>query len=414
MPASAILVLSADAASMETITSTLTSVGYAVTPETDAAGALRSAPNHQLLVLDVVEGERTAAEICREIRTTPSLSAIPVLCVARSDSVEERIAFLEAGADDVMARPFDGRELEARVEALLVRFQRSRDLAPGTGAAQSAARRNRTVAVFSPKGGVGGTTIATNIAIVEARRRPDRVVLVDADVQFGQVATHLNIDGGQSLAELVRDETALREPEIMRTYALRHDAGLHVIAAPPGPQLAELVEPRHLGVLLENIVGSYDSVVVDSGSTLDERTMTVLERADAIILPVHPEMAALKAVRSLIDYFQEIGSLADKTAYVVNNMFAREILRLRDIETALGSRVTAELPYDPFLYLKAVNEGVPIVIGAPRSAPSERLARLTDAIFGAQPAAAPEPGAAPKPEEQQRRQRGLAGILRRG
>ena len=412
MPASAILVLSADAASMETINGVLTAVGYAVTGETDAAGALRSAPNHQLVVLDVVEGDRSAAEICREIRTTPSLSAIPILCVAQSDSVEDRIAFLEAGADDVMARPFDSRELEARVEALLVRFQRSRDLVPAGTPAQPAARRNRTVAVFSPKGGVGATTIATNIAVVEARRRPDKVVLVDADVQFGQVATHLNLEVRQSLAELVRDEIGLREPEIMRTYANRHDTGLHVLAAPPSPQLAELVEPRHLETLLENIVGSYDSVVVDTGSTLDERTMTVLERADVIVLPVHPEMAALKAVRSLIDYFQEIGSLADKAAYVINNMFAREILRLRDIENAIGARVMAELPYDPFLYLKAVNEGVPVVIGAPRSAPAERLSRLTDSIFGAQPVAAPEPGAAAKPVEA-RRQRGLTGMFRR-
>ena len=413
MPASAILVLSADAASMETINNALTAVGYAVTPETDAAGAMRSAPNHQLVVLDIVEGDRSAAEICREIRTTPSLSAIPILCVAQSDSVEERIAFLEAGADDVMARPFDSRELEARVEALLVRFQRSRDLTPAAGTAPTPVRRNRIVAVFSPKGGVGATTIATNVAIVEARRHPDRVVLVDADVQFGQIATHLNIEVRQSLAELVRDETALREPEIMRTYALRHDVGLHVVAAPPGPQLAELVEPRHLALLLDSIVGSYDAVVVDTGTTLDERTMAVLERADVIVLPVHPEMAALKAVRSLIDYFQEIGSLADKASYVVNNMFAREILRLRDIENALGSQVTAELPYDPFLYLKAVNEGVPVVIGAPRSAPAERLSRLTDSIFGAQPVGAPEPGATPRPAEP-RRQRGLAGILRRG
>jgi pilus assembly protein CpaE len=413
MPASTILVLSADAASMEIINGALTAVGYAVTPETDAARALRSAPDHQLIVLDVIEGDRSPAEICREIRTTPSLSAIPVLCVAQSDSVEERIAFLEAGADDVMARPFDARELEARVEALLVRFQRSRDLRPDDGTGATPARRNRTVAVFSPKGGVGGTTIATNVGVVEALRRPDKVVLIDADVQFGQVATHLNLEVHQSLAELARDETALREPEIMRTYALRHDSGLHVLAAPPGPQLAALVEPRHLGLLLEAVVGSYDSVVVDCGSTLDERTMTVLDRADVIVLPVHPEMAALKAVRSLIDYFQEIGSLADKAAYVVNNMFAREILRLRDIENALGAHVTAELPYDAFLYLKAVNEGVPIVIGAPRSAPAQRLSRLTDSIFGAQPVATPEPGAVAKPAEP-RRQRGLAGSLRRG
>ena len=93
------------------------------------------------------------------------------------------------------------------------------------------ARARRIVAVYSPKGGVGTTTIATNIAIAAAQRRPDRVVLVDLDLQFGGVATHLNLDPKQTLADVVRDEAALREPELLRTYAMRHDSGLHVLAA---------------------------------------------------------------------------------------------------------------------------------------------------------------------------------------
>lgn len=411
MPASAILVLSADPASIETITTALSSVGYSVTSETDPDAAFRAAPSHQLVVLDKLDGERSAADICREIRGTASMAAIPVLCVAQSDTVEERIAFLEAGADDVMARPFDGRELEARVEALLVRFQRSHALAPAEGVAGGgpAHRRNRIVAVFSPKGGVGTTTVATNMGVVQARQRPDRAVLIDLDVQFGQVATHLNMEVRQSLAEIVRDDTALREPEILRTYAMRHDSGLHVMAAPPSPELAELVEPKHVAQLLDTVVESYESVIVDAGSSLSELTMVVLDKADAVVLPVHPEMAALKAVHSLLDYLNEIGSVVGKTTFVLNNMFAREILRMRDVESALGTKVGAELPYDPFLYLKAVNEGVPIVIGAPRSAAADRLSRLTETVFGARAAAPGTP-----PAQADRKSRGLAGILRRG
>ena len=94
-----------------------------------------------------------------EIRAAPSMSAVPVMCVSATDDVEERIAFLEAGADDVMARPFDAREMEARVEALLLRFQRSKDLGPIISAdGLTLARARRTVAVYSPKGGVGTTT----------------------------------------------------------------------------------------------------------------------------------------------------------------------------------------------------------------------------------------------------------------
>ena len=95
---------------------------------TDPSDAFAQVADNQLVIIDVVSGDRTAADVCREIRATPSLVAIPVLCVSQTDEVEERIRFLEAGADDVMAKPFDARELEARVEALLLRFQRSKDL----------------------------------------------------------------------------------------------------------------------------------------------------------------------------------------------------------------------------------------------------------------------------------------------
>jgi Flp pilus assembly CpaE family ATPase len=139
--------------------------------------------------------------------------------------------------------------------------------------------------------------------------------------------------------------------------------------------------------------------------------MVVLDKADAVVLPVHPEMAALKAVRSLLDHLNEIGGVPTKTTYVVNNMFAREILRMRDVESALGSKVGAELPYDPFLYLKAVNEGVPVVVGAPRSSAADRLSKLTELLFG--PQLVPVVGVTQRPLDR-RKPRRLTGLLRRG
>jgi pilus assembly protein CpaE len=242
--------------------------------------------------------------------------------------------------------------------------------------------------------------------MVMAARRPDRVVLIDLDLQFGQAATHVNLEPNQTLADVVRDDAALREPELLRTYAMRHDSGLHVLAAPPSPELSELIEPRHVNAILETILGTYDTVVVDGGSTLDERTMAVFEHADSVIIPVYPEIAALKAVHALLDYLAEAGSVGAKTTFVLNNCFAREILKLRDIESALGTKIGAELPYDGFLYLKAVNEGVPIVVGAPRSAPAERLSRLAALAFGLDGATA----VASVPEK---RRSGLGALLRR-
>jgi len=405
VPARTILLLEADAAAADSITNNLARLGYNVTTVADADQAVELAAANELVILDVADGKKTAVDVAREIRAAPAMTGLPILAISQTDAVEERIEFLVAGADDVMPKPFDARELEARVDALFLRVQRARDLAPPPALEGTMLPKvRRMVVVFSPKGGVGTTTIATNIALAQAQRKPDKVVLIDLNLGFGCVATHLNLDVRQSLADVIRDEAALREPELLRTFAMRHDSGLHVLAAPPTPELAGLVEPQHVEQLLDTILRQYDAVVIDAGSMLDDRTMIVVDHADALIVPVYPEIAALKAVRAMLDYFNENGSAGSKAAFVVNNIFAREILRMRDVESALGARVTLELPYDPFLYLKAVNEGIPIVKGAPRSVAADRLVRLSATAFnesGDDAAAAPE------------RTRGLTGLLRR-
>jgi pilus assembly protein CpaE len=398
VPASSILVFSTPAVSGEPLNPILAGAGYQVTDAGAAEDAFARIVEHQLVAIDLgtgTSGDKTAVELCREIRGTPAMAAVPVLAVASSDDVEERISFLEAGADDVVARPFDARELEARVEALLLRFQRSRDLSPVLSSdGLTISKPKRTVAVYSPKGGVGTTTVAVNVAVAAAASRPDKVVLVDLDLQFGGVATHLNLDPKQTLVDVIRDETALREPELMRTYAMRHDSGLHVLAAPMTPEASELITADHIVHIIGTLLDGYEAVVIDAGSILDDRVLSIFELAETIILPVYPEISALKSVHGLLDYLNEAGSMGAKATFVLNNVFAREILKPRDIESALGTKISTDLPYDPFLYLKAVNEGVPIVIGAPRSAAADRLVKLSASAFGrdgvAVPSGAPE------------------------
>src|SRR4029450_5965105 len=171
VPASTILVLESADAGTESLGPILTTAGYTVTRTADADEAVAKVAEHQLAIIDLGKAKKsakTAFDLCREIRATPSVAPVPILCVAATDDVEERISFLEAGADDVVARPFDGREVEARVEALLLRFQRSKELAPVVSAdGLTLAKPRRIVAVYHPEGGGGATTIRPNITSEE-------------------------------------------------------------------------------------------------------------------------------------------------------------------------------------------------------------------------------------------------------
>ncbi len=384
MPASAILLLEHDVPSAELIQRSLTPGGATVTVMADAAAVIAAAAEHSLVIIDVTDPSTTAADVCRELRSKLELASIPVLCITQTDDVEERIRFFEAGADDVIAKPFDARELEARVEALSVRFNSSRELTPLLTSETGQNPARTLVAVYSPKGGAGTTTLATNLAAVMAERRPGRVAIIDLDLQFGQVATHLNVRPRQTVADLSRDDQSRRDVELIRTYAALTGYGLSVFAAPASPELAETITTAHVEEMLSTTCAAYENVVVDAGSYLDERSMLVLERAEGVVIPIYPDIAALKAVHVLIDYLNETGTIVSKTSFILNNLFAREILKLRDVESGLGAKIAMDLPYDPFLYQKAVNEGIPLVRGAAKTAIAERFAQIAALAFDEQ------------------------------
>jgi len=375
-----ILLLASDRNAATQVAQALAAPGHGVTVVATVADLLASAPRYSLVVLDRVPAGTTIADVIAQLRADPSGPVAPILAISQTADVEERIALLEANADDVITRPFDAAELTSRAEALAMDAQRAETRPGGRGFASGSGRR--VIAVFSPKGGVGTTTISTNLALLAAERHPNQTLIMDLDLSFGQVASHLNLTPKQSVLELARDVAAQHDPDLFRTYAIHHPGNLQVLTAPPGPGFTSLITPQHVEDIITVASESYEVVIIDAGTALDERAMTVFGRSDTTIIPVLPEIPALNSVHLMFDQLSDIGALGGSIIFVLNNAFARDLLKRTDIETALGAKIAAELPYDPLAYLKAVNEGVPVVRGSARSLPAERLRALADIVFG--------------------------------
>ena len=403
-----ILLLTIDRSAADSLTAALSRPGHGVTAIADPVELFAAAAGYSLLIVDRLKEPYTVAAVIEELRRNDATGKLPVLAIAQTDDIEERIRLLEAGADDVITKPFDPVELEARVEAVSLRFQRSMSVsaaAPLATASIGDPNARRVITVFSQKGGVGTTTIATNLAILAAERHTKSTLLIDLDLSFGQVASHLNLQPKQGLLELVRDEAALREADLFRTYAVHHPSGLQVIAAPPSPGFASLVTAEHVELVLARAVEAYEIVIVDAGATRDERMLAIFSRSDTVVVPVVPEIPALNAIHLLTDQLTETGAMGRQTMFVLNNTFARDLLRRADIETALGASIANDLPYDPLAYLRAANEGIPVVSGSPKSQAAVKFRELADAVLGrATPvgAAASTNGSEPAPKKERR------------
>ncbi len=389
-----ILLLSAERRSVQPLATALTSTGHSVTVVTRPDEAVKAAAGYSLMMIDSVTAPATVGDVVTMLRAGDRTARLPVLAVAQSGQLDETIALIEAGADEVIARPFDQPELIARLEALSLRSQATGS-GPGPGGAIGDDGRHRLVAVFSPKGGVGTTTVATNLALIVAEARPNKVLLIDLDLSFGQIALHLNLQPKQTLLELARDEAALHDPELFRTYAIHHASGLHVLAAPPMPSLGALVTAEHVELALTRALEAYEIVVLDAGTAIDARLTSVFSMSETVVVPVVPEIPALNSVHILVDQLSDTGMLGGQTVFVLNNAYARELLKRTDVETALGSKIGADLPYDPIVYLKAVNEGNPVIRSAPKSQAADKLRTLATFVFGA--ALVPVGGVVAKP-----------------
>jgi pilus assembly protein CpaE len=382
VPAGSILLVESDGPSAALLSAALTVRGHDVTTVASVEEAAAVAGSHAIVLIDVLPGPRDGIELCRRIRTDPASASTPIIAISGSDDLEERIAFLEAGADDVMSRPFDPPELEVRVEALLVR----RDATPVGGFVGERGGGGggpvRVLTVYSPKGGVGATTIAVNVAVGAALASPGRVLLVDLDVRWGQVATHLNLTTPHTIVDLVHDLPAVKEPGLFRSYTVRHESGLHVLAAPAAAASAEYVAADVVAEALRTASADFDLIVVDAGSELDALSLMALDVADRVVLPVAADIPSLKPVVQLLEYLNETGSVTDKTVVVVNQIFSRQLVGADQIESLLGLPVSARLPYDEDAHLRSTNEGSPVVVRAPRSASAGAFAKLTTALLG--------------------------------
>jgi Flp pilus assembly CpaE family ATPase len=182
---------------------------------------------------------------------------------------------------------------------------------------------------------------------------------------------------------------------------MAHPSGLQVLAAAPQPGTTVL-DGDQAAHLVDAALAAFPMVVVDAGSQLDERALAALGAADDVLVVVSPEFAALKTVRATLDYLTEIGAPLINPKIVLNELFAHQMLTAADIEAALGSPIAVRIPHDPMLFQRAVNEGNPVSLLAPRSAPSNRFEFLAKFVVGED---VPHDGAAEAP----RKRRGLFG-----
>src|SRR5262245_41997189 len=212
-----------------------------------------------------------------------------------------------AGAREFLVKPFSSDELTASIRQVAAREREKLSrmavapamvAAAGQAAAPAASDPGElglVVAVFSPQGGVGRTTIAVNLAVAAHQEYGGRVCLVDGSLQFGDVGVLLNLNPkNKSIADLVPELEAGGEPESLDTFVINHSTGIRVLLAPPSPEMAELVTAAGLRRVIDTLRMRNDLVIVDCTSSFNDVTLAVLDAADVILTVLSLEITSIK------------------------------------------------------------------------------------------------------------------------
>jgi pilus assembly protein CpaE len=312
-----------------------------------------------------------------ELEAIRRQSATPILVVAtdRSPALLDR-AFA-SGCMDVVA-------VDAAVPAVAAESIAFATRKAVVAARRSAGRRARVITVFSPKGGTGKTVTSTNIAAALARRA-QRVLLLDLDVQFGDVAMMLGLEPVRTLHDALSAPGELDEQKLAG-FTLPHSSGIDVLAAPDRPEEAELLTGDKVSRLLEVAIAGYDAVVVDTSPYFHGPMLSALDYTDTLLLLSGPDMPTLKNLRLVRETLDQLSFPRDRIRTVLNRAGEREGIGAAELAAA-DMPVSYELPHDPGVSA-GVNRAVPAVLGDERAPFAQAVTAMALELTDAAPSTA--------------------------
>lgn len=346
-------------------------IGQAGTGEQAVDMAQEHRPDIILMDINMpgIDGIGASQKISELVPTTQI-----IIMSVQSDSDYLRRAML-AGARDFLTKPFGGDELVAAVRRVHAKRPLIRSTSmggqtavrPGAPQAVTVPVEGYMLAVFSPKGGSGCTTLAINLAISLAASER-RTILVDGSLQFGDVAVMLNMKPVTSVVDLSARDNEI-DADLIRSVVQVHRSGLHVLMSPPRPEMADVVTEASLKVLWASLRQIYDYIIVDTTSSLNDIALSILDEADRILLVTQQNLPSLKNVSRFFDLAQSLEYQQKKVWLVVNRVSTKQGISVKDISETLKRPVLMTIPDDDVTVSAAIDQGVPIVSGPSKKRP---------------------------------------------
>ena len=317
----------------------------------------------------------------------PASAAVLVLDAVTTDTLQRA---LRAGVRDVLPLPLDQGQLQVAVErlvAVVTPLVPARAPAPVAGPADQSGLEpgggpGRLITVFSTKGGAGKSVVASNLGVAMARRSERPVVLVDADLQFGDIAVMLKMAPQHTIVDAVNAIDRL-DAAMLQSLLVRHEpSGLLVLAAPLEPAFADQVGSAEMGRIIETLRSFASAVVVDTPAYFNDVVLSLIESSDDVLLVAGMDIPNIKNVKIGLQTLRLLNIPVEKLKLVLNRANSKVKLDVAEVERTLGIKADCLVPSD-IVVPQAVNKGVAVVLEAPKSGVARSIEALADMFVAA-------------------------------
>jgi pilus assembly protein CpaE len=358
----------------------------------EAFDHLRNTSGPVLAVVDLNRDVERAFAVAEEVKF--KLANVHLIMTSPDSNPDTILKAMRSGAEEFLPQPFNWPEVLKSFEAI----RRKIDVH-----STRSAERGKIIAVSSNKGGVGSTTVASNLASGLVTRRKSSC-LVDLVLQFGSVTSFLNLDPSYTILDLAKNIKRI-DPLLLDGSLVKHASGVRVLAEPFYAEDARRISPSDIDEILDTLAQSFDFVVVDTPKEFDEMLALVLDKASLILFVTEMDVPSLKSAHRAFELFERMGIYDKKIRLVLNRYVKSKLMSLESVEKALGVKVFWTLPNNYPTAIAAVNQGLSIQECDSKSDLARSYMGLTDSVLESFLFA----GAAIRREDEEENRPGLLG-----
>ena len=310
---------------------------------------LSNTPGKTIFIVDLSVNKQEKLDLI--LKVTSGCANCKVLALADSPSVDLIIQIMRAGAREFIPVPIIKNEFFEAFNKIITRFEQPKKV-----------NKCKIISVFSNKGGIGKTSLATNLALELSKITKENVALIDINFQIFDITTFLYLKPSFNISYMLENIDKINETFLLSTLERYKNTNLYILADPPYFKQADNIQPKQITKLFNTLKETFSYIIVDAESSFNAKNITTLDNSDLILLVTVANLPALRNTQRCLELFEKLGYDREKTQIVVNRYMENDEIKESDVEKVLSKEIYWKIPNNYFAIMTAINKGIPVSI----------------------------------------------------